>query len=279
MADDQRGGPAALPPRPDAKTEEFWRNYLTRGDAAERKVRAVFRAIPSSPRCKLCAAPFGGIGAPIMRLIGKRPSDKDPQVCNSCFAFIAKHHGGAEIELTLLFADIRGSTTLAERMSPSEFRGLLDRFYRVGSEVVMGHDGGLDKFVGDELIAFYFPMMAGEQHAARAVETATALLRATGHEQPGGPWAPLGVGVHTGTAWVGAVGDDTHTEITALGDAVNVTARLAARAEQGEVLVTTDAARAAGLQDGLPRRTLELKGKELPIDVVSLRVTPSGHAA
>ena len=83
---------------------------------------------------------------------------------------------------------------------------------------------------------------------------------------------PGGRGRPHGQAWVGAVGDESHTEITALGDTVNVAARLASSASAGEVLVSVAAAEAAGLDPGLERRALELKGKATPTEVVSLRV-------
>jgi adenylate cyclase len=255
----------------EREREEFWRDYLTRGDAMERRVRRVFRVLPHGPRCQLCAAPFAGPAAPIMRAFGKRPADKNPRVCQACFSFIAKHHGGAEIEASFLFADIRGSTALAEHSSPAEFHALLDRFYSTASAVVFDHDGAVDKFVGDEVVAMFFPFVSGPRHAAAAIDAAAALLRATGHEDPAGPWVPVGAGVHTGLAWVGAVGDDSHTEVTALGDAVNTTARLAGAAASGEVLVTAAAAQAAGLDPALVARSIALKGKELPTEVVSLR--------
>ena len=260
------------PPDPLHDNQEFWRDFLTRGDSMERKVRGIFRRIPQGPRCKMCAAPFAGVGAPFMRMIGKRPSDKNPTMCRSCFDFMVRHHGGAEIECSFLFADVRGSTTIAEGMSATSFRGLLDRFYSTASEVVFDHDGSVDKFVGDELVAMFFPLLSGERHAARTVEAAQALLAATGHSDSSGPWLPLGAGVHTGPAWVGAVGDGPHTELTALGDTVNTTARLASVAKAGEILVTTAAADAAGLDPGLERRSLDLKGKELRTEVVVLRV-------
>ena len=258
-------------PDPDHATEEFWRDFLTRGHGKERKVRGVLRRLPHEPRCMLCAAPFAGPAAPLMRAIGKRPSDKNPTMCTSCFDFMAKHHGGAEIECSFLFADVRGSTAIAERMSPTEFRGLLDRFYALATTLVIDHDGSIDKFVGDELVAMYFPLLSGERHAERAVATARALLRATGHADAAGPWLPLGAGVHTGPAWVGAVGDGPRTELTALGDTVNTTARLASVAGAGEVLVSATAAAAAGLDPGLERRSLDLKGKANPTEAVVVR--------
>ena len=207
-----------------------------------------------------------------MRLIGKRPSEANPNWCTSCLDFMSKHHGGAEIIGAMLFADIRGSTALAERMSPAEYHALLDRFFTTATSVVFNHDGFVDKFVGDELVALFFPLLTGERFVARAVATSQDLLRATGHADPGGPWVPVGAGVHTGMAWFGVVGEGSHVELTAVGDTVNVAARLASLAAAGEVLVSAAAAEAADLDRGLPRRTLELKGKELATEVVSVRV-------
>jgi adenylate cyclase len=264
---------------PPDHDEQFWRDYLTRGSSLERRVRQVFKRIPNGPRCRLCAAPFAGVGAPLMRLIGKRPSGINPNICNSCFTFVGTHHGGAEVEATMLFADIRGSTTLAETMSPAEFHSLLDRFYTTASTVVFDHDGAVDKFVGDELVALFFPLLTGERHAARGIEAAQALLRATGHAAPDGPWVPLGAGVHTAHVWFGAVGTGAHVELTAVGDPVNTTARLASLATAGEILVTSEAAAAAGLDPTLERRQLELKGKSVLTEVVSLRIGADAEVA
>lgn len=193
-------------------------------------------------------------------------------MCDSCFRFVAKHHGGAEIECTMLFADIRGSTTLAESMSPAEFHAVLDRFYTTASQVVFAHDGTVDKFVGDELVAMFFPLLSGERHAAKGIEAARALLRATGHTDAAGPWVPIGAGVHTGLVWFGAVGRGERVDLTAVGDGVNTTARLASVAAAGEILVTIETAAAANLDPGLERRQLELKGKQAVTEVVSLGV-------
>jgi adenylate cyclase len=253
----------------DPYTEHYWREFLTKGDPRERRMRRVFKHIPHGPRCQICAVPFGGIGAPLMRAIGKRRSEWNPEMCNTCNDFLAQNHGGAEIEGTFLFADIRGSTALAERIGSASFRDLLDRFYSTASTAVFAHEGMVDKFVGDELVAIFVPLLAGEAHATYAIDAARQLLADTGH--PAAPWVPVGAGVHTGMAWVGAVGEGMRTEITALGDAVNTTARLASVAQAGEILVTIQAAEAAGLDRSLERRSLDLKGKELPTEVLVLR--------
>ena len=255
----------------DRRDEAFWRDYLTHPDTFMGVGRRFLSILPSEPRCQLCAAPFTGVGGQAMRIIGKRPAVLNPNRCNSCEKTLLKHHGGAEVETSMLFADIRGSTAIAERVSAGEFRALLDRFYDVASKAVFANGGIVDKFVGDELVA-NFPPMLGDNHTARAVATAHELLEATGHADPAGPWAPVGAGVHTGQVWFGVVGEGAHLEITTVGDPVNVTARLAAAAEAGEILVSADAAAAAGLDPTLETRSLELKGKEHPTQVVSLRV-------
>ena len=267
----ERGAPGA---EREAFDEAFWREYLTHPDSLMRVGRHVFSLIPSDPRCRQCAAPFTGPGAPLMRLIGKRQSDANPNMCNTCHDFVVQHHGGAEVEATVLFADVRGSTALAEAMSVADFRGLMDRFYTVASAVVFANDGMIDKFVGDELVATFAPHLSGTRHPAKALETARALLVATGHRDPAGPWVPVGAGVNTGRMWFGAVGEGPHTEVTVLGDTVNTAARLAASAEAGEILVTTEVATAADLDGTLERRSMQLKGKAESTSVVSVRVSP-----
>jgi adenylate cyclase len=252
---------------------EFWEEFLTRGgDTWQGVGRHLLKRIPADPRCRMCASPFQGPGGAVMRLFGKRQSDANPNWCTSCFDVMSKHHGGAEIDGAMLFADIRGSTAMAEKMSPAAFHALLDRFFATATNVVFRHDGAVDKFVGDELVAIFFPLLAGERYVARAVAAGADQLRATGHDDPRGPWVPIGVGVHSGRAWFGAVGEGRHVELTAVGDNVNVAARIAAAAEAGELLVSAVAAAASDLDAGLERRTLELKGKGIPTEVVSVRV-------
>jgi len=265
----------AQSPEANETVEQIWRTYLTTGEIeSERRKRRLFKVLPGSPRCKNCYAPFQGAGARVVRLVyGKRPSNLNPLLCNVCEEFAREYQGGAEIELTLLFADVRGSTTIAEGMSPTDFSRLINRFYRTASQIMVHSDALIDKIIGDQAAGMYAPGIAGPDHALRAIEAAQEMLRATGHGAPGGPWIPLGIGVHTGVAFVGAVGSDTGTvDITVLGDAANTAARLSSNAAQGEILISEAALAAAGLQIDQPeRRSLALKGKSDAVSVYVLK--------
>jgi adenylate cyclase len=258
--------------------DAYWRAILDGTDSRFRRYRGFLRRIPHGPRCKMCFAPFEGPGAPFMRAIGRRRWEKNPNYCGVCVTWLGEHHGGAEIKLSFLFADVRGSTALGERLSPRDFSEVLNRFYEVASRAVIDHEGLVDKFVGDEIVAMFPPSFAGPEHAAVAVDAARTILEKTGHGAASEPWVPVGAGVHTGIAFVGSVGEGGVTDFTALGDAVNTTARLASAAGAGEILVSSAAATAAGLaSEGFEQRHLELRGRTEPIDVVVLRAeTPVG---
>jgi adenylate cyclase len=270
--------PQPTPPRSggeaDPETTEKWRAILLGTDPAFARSRNVLKHLRSAPRCKMCAAPFAGPLSGVTGLLGRRPWAKNPKYCRFCFHQLQTHHGGAEIECSLLFADVRGSTALAERMTSADFARVMERFYRVAADILIDHDAIVDKFVGDEVVAIFIPALAHERHAARAVEAAEVLLRATGHGASGASWIPLGAGVASGTAYVGAVGGEADPELTALGDIVNVAARLASAAAAGELLVTTRAAEAAGIDSAAHEtRRLNLRGKSEPVDVVVLRAS------
>jgi len=257
--------------------EHLWRTYLTTGVyEKERRQRQLFRLLPATSRCKNCYAPLRGVGSSIVKLVyGKKASNLNPQLCNVCEQFASKYQGGAEIELSLVFADVRGSTPLAEGMSPTEYSRLINRFYNTATKVMVRTDALIDKIVGDQVAAMYVPGIAGPAHARRALEAAQEILRETGHGNPQGPWIPIGVGVHTGIAFVGSVGSEEGTsDITVLGDAPNTAARLASSARQGEILISDAAYQSAGLDFGpLETRSLELKGKSQPALVHVLRGT------
>jgi adenylate cyclase len=252
--------------------EEEWYKMLTEGEPVPRHIYHFLGLLPSDPRCKLCAAPFKSWGGFIMHLLGRDQSRYNPRFCEKCKAF--EHPGGAEITLSMLFADVRGSTRLAEQMSAREFSRLINRFYSVASHVLIQTDAMVDRLMGDEAIGLYIPGFSGPEHSRRAIEAAQELLRLTGHRDSKGPWIPVGVGVHTGPAFVGVVGEEQSAmDFTALGDSVNITARLASEAGPGEILISDAAYSAANMTiQNLEHRQLDLKGKSEAIGVHVLQV-------
>ena len=258
--------------------ERLWRGYLT-GDHSHLGpmvlgVKRVFALLPSDPRCRVCQAPFRGPASLFTTILGFGPgSSLNPTLCVRCEDIVKTHEVGMELEVTLMFADIRGSTTLAQELGPSAFHKVIDRFYTVATDELVRSDALIEKLIGDEVAGIYAPGIAGADHAVRAFEAARALLRTTGHDEPGGPWVKVGAGVHTGLAYVGAVGSArSMSVITVLGDAANTAARLASNAAPGEILVS-GACRAYGLSlDGAEQRRLELKGRAEPLDVCVYRM-------
>ena len=255
--------------------ENVWRTFLTDGiDTEEARQRQIFKVLPATQRCRFCLAPLKGISTPLIRAIYRKgPSKMNPHLCNACELFASEHQGGAEVELSLLFADVRGSTTLAESMSPSAFSTLINRFYDVAARIMVNTDALIDKIIGDQVAGMYVPSLAGKDHASKALAAAQQLLHDTGHHSVDGPWIPIGVGIYTGVAFVGSVGQGSGlSDITVLGDAPNTAARLASNARQGEVLISDSAYQKLDVDLGeLEKRSLELKGKNQPVTVHVLR--------
>jgi adenylate cyclase len=246
--------------------EEMWERLLTGDFPRLERMRRIWGALPSPPRCKLCNAPFRGPGGVLMRAFAYGPSPLNRRLCKWCIRGLHKHPGGAEVEISLLLADVRGSTAIAERMLPEEFSRLMARFYGTAASVIDEWDGIVDKFVGDGAVALFIPGFAGSDHAADAIAAARGLLEQTGNDGPE-PWIPVGAGVHTGKSFVGTVGEGDARDFTALGDTVNTAARLTGLAGLGEILISAEAASAGRLETtGLERRRLELRGREQSVD-------------
>ena len=245
--------------------EERWKRLLTDGHPPLRMAQIMMRFVPAPPRCKLCFNPFGGFMGRVLRLVGFVPSRKNPNFCSRCCDMLPP--GGAEVDIGVLFADVRGSTGLAEGRSASEFALLLNRFYATATDVLVRHDAIIDKLIGDEIMALFVPGFAGTDYRRRAAEAARALLEAVGYGSAEGPWLNVGVGVNAGVAYVGNVGEAV-IDFTALGDAVNVAARLQANAASGEAVLSSEV-RAAGadLFPTAQRRVLAVKGREEPVEV------------
>lgn len=253
---------------------EVWRRLLKGESASAQRFRARWRMLPSAPRCAQCLSPFGGVGGFVMRALGRGPWPNNPRYCTPCFRTMEDNPGGAEVETTFVFADVRGSTALAEQLGAAAFSKRMNRFFDVATKIVIDSDGVVEKLIGDEVAAMYIPGFAGRSHAARGIEAARSVMAATWNA--GTQWIPIGIGVHTGIAFVGNVGGRAGvTQFSALGDAVNIAARLASSAAAGEILVSAATSDAAGFgTERLEHRALELRGISRPVSVHVLRTLP-----
>lgn len=251
--------------------EAFWHAYLTqpRTSVDHRIGQLVVRRARVMAACKHCFAPFSGPLAPALRPLGHGPSPMNPDFCRRCYAHLPI--GGAEVEITVLFADLRGSVAVAEQLPPVEFSALLNRFYASAVPVLVGHDALVDKLVGDQVMALFVPAFAGEDHARRAVEAGAEVLRSAPTD------TDVGIGVHTGPAFVGVVGlPDGVTDFTAVGDTVNIAARLAAEANPGELLYTDRTSAClpgSPLEDRSPGR-MNVRGRQGAVGVHSIVEAP-----
>jgi adenylate cyclase len=251
------------------------RGFLTGESPTLAAQRRRFQRFPTNPRCKMCSAPFGGLGGLVFSAAGFGRFAGNPAMCKQCITQMRKNGmSGLEIPVSLLFTDVRGSTAMGERMRPTEFHAFLDHFYRLASDAILTHDGLVDKIVGDEVIGLFFGGVSGPRHVAAAIAAGVDLAeRASRPDASPSGAIPAGTAIHTGEAFVGATGPaGAVDDFTALGDAVNTAARLAAAAAAGEVLISAAAAEAAGTPvDGLERRTLDIRGRTEPIAVIVLR--------
>ena len=185
---------------------------------------------------------------------------RNPSLCARCIEHAPE--GGAVVPLTVLFADIRGYTSLSERMQPDEVPTVVMRFYSVASKALLEHDGLLGQIAGDEVMALFVPGLAGPDYPGRAVAGARALLRAIGYGSREGSWLAVGVGIASGAEFVGNVGGGGYKDFTAVGDVTNTAARLTARAAEGQILVDAATYESLGPSFGtVEARELELKGK------------------
>jgi adenylate cyclase len=239
----------------------FW--FTTSAFDVDKRLRRIFRVLPRDPRCKFCNAPFQGVGGTIVRAVfGKQRSVMNPRFCNMCDEAMRRFPGGAEVEMSMLFADVRGSTALSEKMSPTEFSRLINRFYTGATRAISAEDGLVEKLAGDSVAAFWGAGFAGPDYVKRTLNVAQNLAKVM--TQKG---IPVGIGVHSGVAYFGAMGTaDGLTDISAIGDEVNMAARLASKAAAGEIIVSEQAIKAAGMDgSGLESRSLELKGISGPV--------------
>ena len=188
--------------------------------------------------------------------------------------------GGALRQAVILFADVRGFTAICERCSPEQVISFLNTYFNKMTQVIFAHDGVVDKYIGDGLMAFFGVPIFREDAAARAVEAAIAMqrglleLRDRQGSASAFPIERIGIGIHGGEVVVGNVGSEMHQEYTLLGDSVNVAARLESLSTAGEILIS------GWIKERLPegrftlqaRGLLKVKGRKGEIDAFEVVV-------
>jgi len=245
---------------------QMWHDWFAVDALRTEKIFSnTYRLLPHDPRCKICSSPFEGVGGLVMRTVfGRKQSALNPQFCSICEDYVKKHQGGAEVEMSMLFADVRGSTALSEQMTPMEFQKLINRFYVGATDVIAEEHGLVEKLAGDAVAAFWGAGFAGKKYVARTIYAAQKIQKLMVGQN-----IPVGIGVHAGVAYFGAMGSEGGlVDISAIGDEVNAAARIASKAAAGEILVSEAALEQAQVDASkLESRTLELKGISEPVRV------------
>ena len=166
----------------------------------------------------------------------------------------------------MMFVDVRGFTSLSERLPPTELVARLNRFYNLAAQVVFELDGTVDKMVGDQVMAFFGAPYRVDDHPQRAVRAALEIVSRVETVAEESEALQVGGGVGTGQAFVGNVAEGEIKDFTVIGDVVNTAARLQGEAQPGEVLLMEETyGPVADQYPDAPQRTLELKGKAAPV--------------
>lgn len=252
--------------------EQLWYTVFAEGHPVLARKQKRYHMLPSDPRCKLCEAPFAGLGGWLMRRRGLQASERNPQYCTACDGFLDAFPGGAEVPMSMMMADIRNSVALSGQTSATNYARLVMAMRDDVATILGKTDGFILEFQGDSVFAVWPPGFvgpSGASQAIRAAELAARMLAARGDREA----APIGVAFHTGTVFIGTVSaaGGKMQGISAFGLDVNILARLTAAAGPGEVLVS--AATYAAAREPMPVEGLRsevLKGVDKPVVVAVL---------
>lgn len=243
--------------------DELWYQVFQEGHPVLLGKQRRFSLLPGRSRCKMCYAPLAGIGGWITRRIGLEPSSRNPFFCNACDGFLKAYPGGAEIDLSILFCDLRGSVSLSASMSPKEFKELITFMRDTIIPVLWQAEGFVLQFQGDAVIGVWPPGFSGKDYAQKAVVGSMKLPAAIERKPLNGSALPVGMALHTGKAYLSTVAslNGDMQEVSAFGFDMNVAARLAASAKAGEVLISEAALKASGRAfDEAELQSYDLKG-------------------
>ena len=253
--------------------EELWQTIFGVGHPDLLKQQWLHKKLPQKPRCRLCLVPFKGLGGWFMRRKGKAPNSRNPNFCNACDKFLEAFPGGAEVDMSILYVDIRHSTEYSQNHKTADVSQRINTFLSEATNIITSNDGFVMAFYGDCVVAAWPPGFSGKDHAAKAFKTAQQLVRDKNMVDSQGDMIPIGVGIHTGPVYIGTVSamQGSFRDVSIFGSAVNLAARLAAHATARQALGTRENLESAGKRsDELKFETVELKGFENPVEVYNI---------
>ena len=183
--------------------------------------------------------------------------------------------GGRKVDITVLFADVRGFTTYSEKVSPEKLVAILNRYLAAMADAVLAHEGTIDKFMGDAIMAWFNAPIEQKDHTLRAVKAALAMrdsVEALYKELPEEAHLAFGAGIHFGDAVLGLIGTEKRLEYTAIGDSVNTAKRIQENSAKNQILLTREAYNRVQKQVVVePATSLVVKGKKEPLAVFELK--------
>jgi class 3 adenylate cyclase len=183
--------------------------------------------------------------------------------------------GGKRVDITVLFADIRGFTSFSETVSPEQLVAVLNRYLAAMAEAVLSQQGTIDKFLGDAVMAWFNAPIPQPDHTMRAVKAALAMRQAVEglyQELPKDFHLAFGVGIHYGDAVLGLIGTDKRLEYTAISDSVNTAKRLQENSARNQILISKEAyQRVSKAVKAKHYAPLMVKGKSQPVEVYEIQ--------
>ena len=225
-------------------------------------------------QCGICGTILSGALSVVYRTFGVRRSPRNPNICTRCGTHVEE---GRLVEITVLFADLSSFTELTQELGAEKTHQVVDAFLRMATDALVKHGAFIDKYVGDAVMALFNVPVRYDDHARRAIIAATEL--GTGLAALGAEFRlrlEASVGIATGHARVGRLGSDDTKDYTAIGDVVNLAARLQGKAGAGEILIGEESyAKHAKDFPGAKPEKVVLKGFREPVTAYRL----NGNAA